>query len=210
MKDFKYYRAVQSKALEHQAPLLYERSTRFSRVFNIRKLSERKIQQSEVVQAIKEDAYNLLRSGYIEEEQYYDYISSIPSVTKPTVAQLANISAYRAEMWNRYYDKNKRKIEVFMTNQYLMSDLWYYFKNFAPEASKVIERLAMVSPYQFSQLLDDGKLPTEWNVSDWDNITASVLNEWDLYDSDEQESKVLSELDRWEEIVSEKRPWAKK
>lgn len=210
MARYKYYKAVATKAMVQDAPLLIARTTRYSRVFNTRSIKERIAQQEETVQAIKQDAYNLFISGYINQEQYNDYLTNIPTVAKPTVAQLANTSVYRAEMWNRYYNPDTRDVGVYMTNEYLMSDIWYYFSQFAPTASQVLERIAYQNPSLFAELVNEGRVPTEWNVSDWDNITADILRDYDIYDDVEQEAMVLAELDNWQDIVHEKRPWASK
>ena len=164
------------------------------------------------IELIKYDVNNLLLSGAISENDAVVILGKIKNLpSNITKADINKAISIRNQVLDTALKPEKVKdmpIDKIRIQQYLNSDIFYYFSHFAPEASRIIRKIAHDNPQEFLRMLDDGELPNEWNVSDWDNIVARIFENPDVYKSEEQQEKVRKEFDKYQEAIHKKRSWA--
>lgn len=163
---------------------------------------------------IRYDVNNLLLSGTISQDDavvILGKIKNLPSnISKADIIKAINIRNQVLDIALNPEKIDNLPIDKIPIQQYLQSDIFYYFRHFAPEAARIIRKIAHDNPQEFLRMLNEHELPNEFNVSDWDNIVARVFENPDVYKSEEQQEKVRKEFDNYEKAIHKKRPWATK
>lgn len=163
---------------------------------------------------IKHDVNNLVVSGAISQDDAVVILSKIKNlpvnISKADIVKAINIRNQVLDTALKPEKVDKMPIDKIAIQQYLLSDIFYYFSHFAPEAARVIRKIAHDNPQEFLRLMNEHELPNEWNVSSWDDIVARVFEKPDVYKSEEQQEKVRQEFDEYQETIHKKRPWSTK
>lgn len=164
------------------------------------------------IELIKYDVNNLVLSGAISQDDAVVILSKIKNlpvnITKADITKAINIRNQVLDTALKPEKVEKLPIDKIRIQQYLNSDVFYYFSHFAPEASRIIRKIAHDNPQEFLRMMNDNELPDEFNVSEWDDIVARIFENPDVYKSEEQQEKVRQEFDNYEKAIHKKRPWA--
>ena len=163
---------------------------------------------------IKYDVNNLILSGAISQEDAVVILSKIknlPSnITKASIDKAISIRDQVLDIALKPEKVEKMPVDKIRIQQYLNSDIFYYFSHFAPEAARIIRKIAHDNPKEFLRMMNEGELQDEFNVAEWDDIVARIFENIEVYKSEEQQEKVRLEFDNYKQAVHEKRPWATK
>lgn len=171
---------------------------------------------NDTMEIIRFNIHNLYISGVANDEDLSSLnaqLSRFAHNMNPSKADIEQLIRFNINIKiTAMSEKQREKIDIDRNkiNIYLNSADFDFFTRTIPATASIIMRTAKNNPELFLEWMANDMLPTYYNISEWDNISARILEDVSIYKDENEMADVLDEMSRYDEIIHKKRPWVVK
>lgn len=169
---------------------------------------------NDTLDKVRFNIHNLYISGVLTNEDLNVLNSQLIHLpSNPSKADIEKLLKFNTDVIRIAFSiKQRKKIDINRNkiNIYLNSADFDFFTRTIPTTAGIIMRTAKNNPELFLEWMANDMLPTFYNISDWENISARILEDVSIYKDENEMSDVLDEMSRYDELIHAKRPWATK